>query len=157
MSTVKKRVLVVDDDPELVASVRAALLTRGYDVSVAGDGAEAFVRLRQEEVVPVIVGRIGPGTGGERRGTSHRGRGPEHFGGGDGAGPGFVPGACPSGRSLDGRTAWELGGDAIVGGGAGPRKGIASRATNSTPTRWRNDGLDVPTPDPPGRIADRSK
>ena len=45
MSTVKKRVLVVDDDPELVASVRAALLTRGYDVSVAGDGAEALAQM----------------------------------------------------------------------------------------------------------------
>ncbi len=45
MSTVKKRVLVVDDDPELVAIVRAALLTRGYDVSVAGDGAEALAQI----------------------------------------------------------------------------------------------------------------
>ena len=47
MSTVKKRVLVVDDDPELVASVRAALLTRGYDVSVAGDGAEALAQIER--------------------------------------------------------------------------------------------------------------
>jgi DNA-binding response OmpR family regulator len=47
MSTVKKRVLVVDDDAELVASVRAALLTRGYDVSVAGDGAEALAQIER--------------------------------------------------------------------------------------------------------------
>ncbi len=47
MPTVKKRVLVVDDDPELVASVRAALLTRGYDVSVAGDGAEALAQIER--------------------------------------------------------------------------------------------------------------
>ena len=48
MPTVKKApVLVVDDDPELVASVRAALLTRGYDVSVAGDGAEALAQIER--------------------------------------------------------------------------------------------------------------
>jgi DNA-binding response OmpR family regulator len=45
MSTVRKRVLVVDDDAELVESVRAALLTRGYDVSVAGDGTEALAQI----------------------------------------------------------------------------------------------------------------
>jgi two-component system, OmpR family, response regulator MprA len=45
LPTAKKRVLVVDDDPELVASVRAALLLRGYDVSVAGDGAEALAQI----------------------------------------------------------------------------------------------------------------
>ena len=43
MATVaKKRVLLVDDDPELVESVRIALMTHGYEVLVATDGAEAL-------------------------------------------------------------------------------------------------------------------
>jgi DNA-binding response OmpR family regulator len=47
MSSGKKRVLVVDDDADLVESVRAALLTHGYDVSVAGDGAEALAQIER--------------------------------------------------------------------------------------------------------------
>ena len=53
MATVRKRVLVVDDDPELVESVRVALVTRGYDVSVAGDGAEALAQI--ERVRPDLM------------------------------------------------------------------------------------------------------
>ena len=45
MATVaKKRVLLVDDDPELVESVRIALMSHGYEVLVATDGAEALAR-----------------------------------------------------------------------------------------------------------------
>jgi DNA-binding response OmpR family regulator len=50
---VKKRVLVVDDDATLVESVRVALLSRGYDVSVAGDGAEALAQI--ERVRPDLM------------------------------------------------------------------------------------------------------
>jgi DNA-binding response OmpR family regulator len=53
MASGKKRVLVVDDDLELVESVRAALLDRGYDVSVAGDGAEALAQI--ERVRPDLM------------------------------------------------------------------------------------------------------
>jgi len=53
MAAVKKRVLVVDDDAELVESVRLALVTRGYDVSVAGDGAEALAQI--ERVRPDLM------------------------------------------------------------------------------------------------------
>jgi len=44
----KKRVLVVDDDSELVESMRTALLSRGYDVVVASDGAEALARVERD-------------------------------------------------------------------------------------------------------------
>ena len=60
MSTVKKRVLVVDDDPELVASVRAALLTRGYDVSVAGDGAEALAQIERNRPDLMLLDLVMP-------------------------------------------------------------------------------------------------
>jgi DNA-binding response OmpR family regulator len=53
MASVKKRVLVVDDDAELVESVRTALVLRGYDVSVAGDGAEALAQI--ERVRPDLM------------------------------------------------------------------------------------------------------
>jgi two-component system KDP operon response regulator KdpE len=46
MATIaKKRVLLVDDDPELVESVRIALMSHGYEVLVACDGAEALSRV----------------------------------------------------------------------------------------------------------------
>jgi DNA-binding response OmpR family regulator len=45
MSSAKKRVLVVDDDDELVESLRTALATRGYEVLVAYDGAQALARV----------------------------------------------------------------------------------------------------------------
>ncbi len=44
----RKRVLVVDDDRELVESMRTALLSRGYDVVVAADGAEALARVERD-------------------------------------------------------------------------------------------------------------
>jgi DNA-binding response OmpR family regulator len=53
MASVKKRVLVVDDDATLVESVRIALVSRGYDVSVAGDGAEALAQI--ERVRPDLM------------------------------------------------------------------------------------------------------
>jgi DNA-binding response OmpR family regulator len=47
MTVARKRVLVVDDDRELVESVRVALVTRGYDVVVAWDGTQALARVEQ--------------------------------------------------------------------------------------------------------------
>jgi len=40
-----KRILMVDDDRDLVASVKAFLEARGYDVDTANSGAEARERL----------------------------------------------------------------------------------------------------------------
>src|SRR5437870_1998983 len=44
-SRVPARVVVVDDDEALRNAVRRALRLEGYDVELAGDGAEALARL----------------------------------------------------------------------------------------------------------------
>ncbi len=43
MST--KRILVVDDDRDLVASIEAFLTARGFEVATAGNGKEAYARI----------------------------------------------------------------------------------------------------------------
>ena len=38
----RKRILIVDDDPEIVESLRHALQTQGYEVSIARDGNQGL-------------------------------------------------------------------------------------------------------------------
>lgn len=38
----KKRILIVDDDPEIIESVRFALQDEGYEVSIARDGNQGL-------------------------------------------------------------------------------------------------------------------
>lgn len=40
--TIKKRILIVDDDPEIIESVRYALQSAGYEVSIARDGNQGL-------------------------------------------------------------------------------------------------------------------
>lgn len=47
------RILVVDDDPSILALVAEILLDEGYDVATAGNGAEALERVA--EVVPAVI------------------------------------------------------------------------------------------------------
>jgi two-component system alkaline phosphatase synthesis response regulator PhoP len=54
MATARDLVLVVDDDPKIVALVRAYLISGGFDVLTAADGAEA-VRLVQERKPRLVV------------------------------------------------------------------------------------------------------
>jgi DNA-binding response OmpR family regulator len=42
VSDTKKRILIVDDDPEVIDSVRYALQGAGYDVAVARDGNQGL-------------------------------------------------------------------------------------------------------------------
>jgi DNA-binding response OmpR family regulator len=61
MATVaKKRVLLVDDDPELVESVRIALMSRGYEVLVACDGAEALARVERDRPDLMLLDLVMP-------------------------------------------------------------------------------------------------
>ncbi len=41
------RILVVDDDPEIVSFLRRGLIYEGYDVDTAGDGTEALAKARE--------------------------------------------------------------------------------------------------------------
>jgi len=56
----KKRVLVVDDDRELLESVRMALTTQGYEVLVASDGAEALARAECERPDLMLLDLVMP-------------------------------------------------------------------------------------------------
>jgi DNA-binding response OmpR family regulator len=61
MATIaKKRVLLVDDDPELVESVRLALVMQGYEVLTACDGAEALARVERDRPDLMVLDLIMP-------------------------------------------------------------------------------------------------
>jgi len=56
------RILVVDDDPPVRESLRRVLRIEGYDVAVAGDGADALQRVAAEDpdlvVLDVMMRRV---------------------------------------------------------------------------------------------------
>ncbi len=51
----KKRILVVDDDPDLVESVSMKLESENFDVVKAYDGVEAWDRIKAEKPALVIL------------------------------------------------------------------------------------------------------
>lgn len=58
------RILVVDDDPQLLRAVRTNLQARGYDVSTAGNGETALDTLGRETVELVLLDLGLPGLDG---------------------------------------------------------------------------------------------
>ncbi len=50
-----KRILVVDDDPEILALLTARLRQRGYDILEAGDGEKALEQARANKPDLVIL------------------------------------------------------------------------------------------------------
>jgi two-component system response regulator MprA len=58
------RILVVDDDPEIVGFVRRGLIYEGYAVDTAGDGADALAKMRESEPDLVILDIMMPGIDG---------------------------------------------------------------------------------------------
>jgi CheY-like chemotaxis protein len=55
-----KRVLLVDDDTEIVDSMRTVLESRGYDVIVARDGNQGLVMAEQENPDLVVLDMMMP-------------------------------------------------------------------------------------------------
>ncbi len=64
MSTPPIRVLVVDDEPQILRALRAALKGHGYDVQTAGDGEEALDLLALQPPDILILDLIMPGKSG---------------------------------------------------------------------------------------------
>jgi two-component system response regulator MprA len=60
----RKRILVVDDDARLAASLRRALAYEGYTVEVAGDGPDALVAARDRPPDLVVLDVMMPGLDG---------------------------------------------------------------------------------------------
>lgn len=58
------RILVVDDDPEIVGFVRRGLIYEGYSVDTAGDGPDALRKMRESEPDLVILDIMMPGIDG---------------------------------------------------------------------------------------------
>ncbi len=61
-----RRVLLVDDEPALVRVYTRALSAEGYEVDVAGDGADALLKLRERTYDVVVTDICMPRMGGLR-------------------------------------------------------------------------------------------
>jgi DNA-binding response OmpR family regulator len=58
------RILVVDDDPEIVSFVKRGLAYEGYKVDTAADGSEALTKAREREPDLVVLDVMMPGIDG---------------------------------------------------------------------------------------------
>ena len=56
----KKRILLVDDDPEIVEAMRYAMESRGYQILVARDGNQGLVMAEREDPDLVILDMMMP-------------------------------------------------------------------------------------------------
>ena len=56
----RKRILLVDDDPEIIESLRFALTARGYEILVARDGNQGLATAEREDPDLVILDMMMP-------------------------------------------------------------------------------------------------
>jgi DNA-binding response OmpR family regulator len=56
----KKRVLLVDDDPEIIESIRYALESKGYQIFIARDGNQGLAMAEREDPDLVILDMMMP-------------------------------------------------------------------------------------------------
>ena len=61
---IKKNILVVDDDPEIVSLLRRGLLYEGFNVTTASNGKEALEKTREKEPDLIILDVMMPGIDG---------------------------------------------------------------------------------------------
>lgn len=64
MAEKKKRILVVDDEPDVVNIVKRILESDGHDVMCAYDGLEVFQRLQEQTPDIIVIDRMMPGMNG---------------------------------------------------------------------------------------------
>ncbi len=58
------RILVVDDDPEIVSFLKRGLIYEGYSIDTASDGSEALAKAREREPDLVVLDIMMPGIDG---------------------------------------------------------------------------------------------
>jgi DNA-binding response OmpR family regulator len=58
--TTGKRVLLVDDDPEIIEAIRYALESRGYQIFIARDGNQGLAMAEREDPDLVILDMMMP-------------------------------------------------------------------------------------------------
>jgi DNA-binding response OmpR family regulator len=59
-ATQRKRILLVDDDPEIIESLRYALESKGYEILVARDGNQGLAMAERETPDLVILDMMMP-------------------------------------------------------------------------------------------------
>src|SRR5436309_9572370 len=59
-ATAKKRVLLVDDDPEIIDAIRYALESKGYQIFIARDGNQGLAMAEREDPDLVILDMMMP-------------------------------------------------------------------------------------------------
>jgi two-component system OmpR family response regulator len=64
MAGARRRILVVEDDPETAEQLVESLATNGYEVDLVGDGDEGVSRARAENYAVMTVDRMLPGMDG---------------------------------------------------------------------------------------------
>jgi two-component system alkaline phosphatase synthesis response regulator PhoP len=60
MAERKKKILIVDDDPDILAAIGAVLEARNYEVATARDGEEGLARLKEEKPDLMILDLLMP-------------------------------------------------------------------------------------------------
>ena len=60
MAERKRKILIVDDDPDILAAIGAVLEARNYEVATARDGEEGLARLNEEKPDLMILDLLMP-------------------------------------------------------------------------------------------------
>ena len=60
MKEKKEKILIVDDDPDILVAIGAVLEARGYQVVTARDGEEALEKLKEERLDLMILDLLMP-------------------------------------------------------------------------------------------------
>ncbi len=60
----RERILIVEDEPNIVESLRFILERAGFDVEIVSDGAESLRRLGQQRFAAVVLDIMLPGMNG---------------------------------------------------------------------------------------------
>jgi two-component system alkaline phosphatase synthesis response regulator PhoP len=60
MAEQKRKILIVDDDPDILAAIGAVLEARNYEIATARDGEEGLARLKKEKPDLMILDLLMP-------------------------------------------------------------------------------------------------